>query len=140
MAPLCFPWLNGNHWLGMSQSQTPMQSHKYASGIGNPHRRIEFSDGVDRHVPWGSDRQHHFGTVQLMSKRCSLMCVLLPLQLFARHPLPLHRLEPNVFNCSLRYSTFHTDSVLSIFRCAWLLKSSSYINSLYFTFYRCTVN
>ena len=27
MAPLCFPGLKGNHWLGMSQSQTPMQSH-----------------------------------------------------------------------------------------------------------------
>ena len=26
MAPLCFPGLKGNHWLGMSQSQTPMQS------------------------------------------------------------------------------------------------------------------
>ena len=27
MAPLCFPGLKGNHWLGMSQSLTPMQSH-----------------------------------------------------------------------------------------------------------------
>ena len=27
MAPLCFPGLKGNHWLGMSQSQTPVQSH-----------------------------------------------------------------------------------------------------------------
>ena len=27
MIPLCFPGLKGNHWLGMSQSQTPMQSH-----------------------------------------------------------------------------------------------------------------
>ena len=27
MAPLCFRGLKENHWLGMSQSQTPMQSH-----------------------------------------------------------------------------------------------------------------
>ena len=27
MAPLCFQRLKGNHWLGMSQSQTPLQSH-----------------------------------------------------------------------------------------------------------------
>ena len=31
MAPLCFPGLKGNHWLGMSQSQTPMQSHSSLS-------------------------------------------------------------------------------------------------------------
>jgi len=27
MAPRFFPGLNGNHWLGMSQPQTPMQSY-----------------------------------------------------------------------------------------------------------------
>jgi len=39
MAPLCFPGLKGNHWLGMSQSLTPIQSHDGESPVSEKQNR-----------------------------------------------------------------------------------------------------